>query len=162
MPRQVVLIRHAKAESFGPSDHERALAARGLGDAAAVGGWLRTTGISPDVALVSSALRTRETFAEIAKAAGWSLEPWVDSTLYDAGIDSVLELLHAQEPSVQTAVLVGHNPTIAAVAFALDNGQGEPLGEFSTSALAVLEFDGDWQSLEPGGAVVTAYATPRA
>ncbi|UDY25139.1 SixA phosphatase family protein [Nocardioides sp. Kera G14] len=161
MTRTLVIIRHAKAEQFGSSDHERPLTARGESDAAAAGRWLYAEGIVPEQALVSTALRTRETYAAIAEAAGWVEEPWVDATLYEAGVDTVLELVHALEDDTQTAVIVGHNPAMGMVAQLLHNGSGVPLGEFATSAIAVFECDGDWASLDVGSARLRAFEVPR-
>ena len=39
-PHRLVVVRHAKAEPYGPTDFERELAARGRADAAAAGAWL--------------------------------------------------------------------------------------------------------------------------
>ena len=64
--RRLVVMRHSKAESTAPSDHERALASRGRADAAAAGMWLAEQGITPDAALVSDAMRTRQTWAQVA------------------------------------------------------------------------------------------------
>ena len=64
-------MRHAKAEQVGPSDFERALSGRGVADAVAGGGWLAELGISPDLALVSAALRTRQTWEAVADGASW-------------------------------------------------------------------------------------------
>lgn len=154
-------MRHAKAEQFGPSDHERPLAARGHADAAAAGRWLGAEGITPDQALVSTALRTRETYADVAEAAGWEVEARLDSTLYAASPETVLELVHALEDDVETAVVVGHNPTMALTAHLLDDGSGVPLGEFATSAFAVLTYDGAWIDLGAGTARVGRFALPR-
>jgi len=49
--RRLVIMRHAKAEATAPSDHERALAARGRAEAQEAGRWLREQGIVPDVAV---------------------------------------------------------------------------------------------------------------
>ncbi|MFT4264447.1 MAG: histidine phosphatase family protein [Nocardioides sp.] len=161
MTRTLVIVRHAKAEQFGPSDHERPLAARGRADAAAAGRWLAAAGIVPDEVLVSTALRTRETFAAIADAAGWEVEPWIDTTLYSAGVDTVLELLHAVSEETRTAVVVGHNPTVSMVAQLLDDGSGVPLGELATGAVAVFAYDGAWADLDVGSATLRAFEAPR-
>jgi len=160
MTRTLVLIRHAKAEQFGPSDHERPLAERGRRDAASAGLALAEVGILPDQVLVSTALRTRQTAAEISAAAGWAVEQWFDSTLYDAGTDTVLELLHALPDETGTAVVVGHNPTMALTAHLLDDGAGVPLGEFDTCAIAVFDVEGPWAGLDTAGGRVRAFLVP--
>ena len=65
--KTLVLLRQAKsAWPDGVADHERPLAKRGRRDAPAVGRWLRDHELTPQVALVSSARRTVETFVLLA------------------------------------------------------------------------------------------------
>jgi phosphohistidine phosphatase len=73
--RTLVLVRHAQAESWASSDVERVLTPDGAATAGVLGGWLRDQGITPDAALVSGATRTRQTWAALADAAGWQLQP---------------------------------------------------------------------------------------
>ena len=82
--RRLVIVRHAKAEAQGPTDHERRLADRGRADARAGGAWLAATGIRPDLALVSSARRALETYDALSEGAGWELEAEASETLYSA------------------------------------------------------------------------------
>ena len=67
--RRLILLRHAKAENQAASgeDIDRALTARGLADAARMGQVLADAGLQPDLALVSSGVRARQTW-EAAKA----------------------------------------------------------------------------------------------
>ena len=77
-PHRLVVVRHAKAEGYGPSDFERELSQRGRGDAAAAGAWLAEQGVTADGALVSAAERTRQTWDIVAETAGWSVEATFD------------------------------------------------------------------------------------
>ncbi|MDN4174690.1 histidine phosphatase family protein [Nocardioides sp. SOB77] len=165
--RTLVVVRHAKAEADGPTDSERRLAERGHGDAAAVGAWLAERGIVPDHALVSAAVRTVQTWDDIADAAGWDLEPDVDETLYAAGPETALDLVRAVPDDVRTLVVVGHNPTVATLAQLLDDGEGDDeagnqlaLG-YPTSATTVLSYDGDWEDLADASASVVAFFVGR-
>lgn len=148
-PRRLVVVRHAKAEAFAPSDIERVLAPRGHRDAADLGTWLAGQGIEPDVAWVSVAARTRETWADLAAAAGWTLEPHYDGQLYGTDEEGVLELVHATPDDAATVVVVGHNPTMAMLVQLLDDGAGTTsgplaIGDFPTSAAVVFEVDTAW------------------
>jgi phosphohistidine phosphatase len=162
-----VLVRHAKAEQDGPTDFERELADRGRADAAAVGDRLAATGLVPDHALVSAATRTRQTWAAIAAAAGWDLEPELDRGLYAADPDTALDLLRGIPADVSTVVVVGHNPTVAALANLLDDGTGDRAATdamaagYPTSAVTVLAYDGAWADLGFGAARVQAFFVGR-
>lgn len=164
MSRRLVVMRHAKAEQEGPTDFERPLADRGRRDAADSGRWLAGEGIAPGHALVSAALRTRETWGAVAAGASWALEPDVDRGLYAAGPETALDLIRLTPDAVGTLIVIGHNPTMAYLAQLLDSGEGDPpvpdalAGGFPTSAVAVFSYDGAWVDLGPGSAdLVAAY-----
>lgn len=168
LTRTLVVIRHAKAEQAGPTDFERPLAPRGHGDAAALGAWLHDSGIEPDRALVSAARRTHETWQHLCRGAGWDLEPDLDRGLYAADVDTALDLVRLLDDEVTTAVVLGHNPTVASLAHTLDDGEGDAaattamtVDSFPTSATAVLAVTGSWADLAPGGASLVAYHVGR-
>jgi phosphohistidine phosphatase len=158
-------MRHAKAEATAPSDHERGLASRGRTDAEAAGRWLGEQGIAPDIALVSDAVRTRQTWEQVAAAARWD-EAAVDFSegLYAAGSDSAFDLLRETDPDVTTLVVIGHNPTVAYVAELIDDGEGDADATtgmvtrgFPTSALAVFTVEVAWVDLGPGTGRLEAF-----
>lgn len=165
--RRLVMMRHSKAEQSGATDLDRALTERGRADAAEAGRWLAGRGFVPDHALVSSAVRTRQTWAAVAGAAGWELEPETDTGLYAAGPETTLDLLRAAPPEAASVIVVGHNPTMAYLVQMLDSGDGDPAASdamadgFPTSAICLLEYDGAWADLEIGSAAVAAFHVGR-
>lgn len=167
--RTLVVVRHAKAEQAGPTDAERPLAESGRSDASAAGAWLRDRGIRPDHALVSAALRTRQTWQHLADGAGWRLEPELDEGLYAADADTALDLVRLLDDAVTTAVVLGHNPTMHSLAAMLDDGEGDveatnelTVTTFPTSAVVVLDVAGPWADLGYGRASVRAFHVARA
>lgn len=162
-------MRHAKAEQVGDTDFARELAARGRDDAVATGRWLADRGVAPDAALVSAAIRTRQTWAQVSNGAGWDLEPTYDRGLYAADADTALDIVRSVvDPDATSAVVLGHNPTVAYLAQLLDDGEGDPeagnamaIG-FPTSATAVLTFTGAWADLAYGSATLRAFHVGRA
>lgn len=166
--RVIAVIRHAKAEQEGASDFDRELALRGRSDAAALGEWLAARGVSPDHALVSAAVRTRQTWEAIADGAGWTLEPELDRGLYSAGPETALDVLHTVGDEVRTLVVIGHNPTMGMLASMLDDGDGdvdatnEMAMGYPTGAVTLLSYDGSWADLAEGTASVAAFHVGRA
>ena len=67
---RLLVLRHAKAEKADPGmpDRERPLNSRGQQDAAAIGVYIDRHGLTPDIALVSPARRTGETWERMAAA----------------------------------------------------------------------------------------------
>lgn len=162
--RRLVMMRHAKAQPTAPTDHDRALTDRGRGDAEAAGRWLREQGITADGALVSDALRTRETWEEVAAAAGWDVAPDFSASLYAAGSDSAFDLIRAVDADVTTLVVIGHNPAMASMAELIDDGDGEEVAATAlvtrglpTGALAVFDVAGPWAELGPGSGRIEAF-----
>ena len=156
-PRRLLLMRHAKAEPYGPSDRERPLTRGGRRDAAAAGHWLTERGLAVDHALVSAAARTIETWTAVQAAARVTVEPEVRSDLYSAEADDILAAIAAVPAAVTSLLYVGHNPGVQVVAGALA-GEGERqalgtlLGGFPTSGVAVYDVPVPWQELAPGAA----------
>jgi phosphohistidine phosphatase len=65
---RLMLLRHAKSEKAEPgmSDRDRRLNGRGQGDATTMGAYMARHQLTPDLALISTAQRTRETWEHVA------------------------------------------------------------------------------------------------
>lgn len=155
-------MRHAKSEPFATEDRVRSLTPRGHRDAAEAGAWLHARGVAPDHALVSSAVRTRETWADLAAALDSRLEPRYEDALYAGGTDTAMECLRAVPEDRRAVLFIGHNPTAGTLVQLLNDGAGDAAAlraasaGFPTSAVAVLTVTGDWADLELGSARITA------
>lgn len=167
MPRRLLLIRHARAAHSSP-DRERPLTGHGRRAAAAIGPWLRSSGRLPDRVLVSTALRAQQTWAAAAESLGADPETTADQRIYDNTVESLLELIGEVPDDVGTLAVVGHNPSIGELAFALDDGAGDDSGRrklhdgFPTGAVAVFVVDSSFADLGPGGATLEDFAVPGA
>ncbi len=149
--RRLILLRHGKADSVSGSggDSERGLTDRGRRDAALMGRVLAEAGISPDLVLVSSARRARETWKEVAPAFPAAAVEYSRS-LYLASRDHLAEAMDATGAGADCLMIIGHNPGLhelaiaCAGAAALDDAR--TLDSFPTSAAAVFSRTdkGDW------------------
>lgn len=136
--RTLILLRHGEAERAAPSgrDIDRALTPQGRVDARAAGLALVRGDLRPNVALVSAALRTRQTWEAAAAALGGPAAT-EHAELYDAPADDLLAAAHAC--GAQTVAVVAHNPGVGELAARLS---GEP-ARFPPASLAVFSFEGD-------------------
>ena len=163
----LVVIRHAKAEPYADSDAERKLTRRGHTEAQGAGRFLGEADIRPDAALVSAAVRTRETWEHVEEATGASAEVEVSDDIYAASADDVLEALRRLPEEAVSAAYVGHNPAAGSLAYALNDGEGDPLvvrgllEGFPTAAVAVYEVSGPWSELAEGAARLTHFHAPQ-
>jgi phosphohistidine phosphatase len=155
--RLLVIVRHAKAEVGDGSDQRRALSYRGRKQSAALGLEFKTVGFVPDAALVSRAKRTRETYEYIAANAGWELEPVLSDQLYLAYTPEALELIQQTAPAVKKLIVVGHEPTMSALAYKLacpgsaPDAVSQVRRGLGTAGRAVVQVSGPWSDVGRGG-----------
>ncbi|WP_165367385.1 SixA phosphatase family protein [Phytoactinopolyspora endophytica] len=168
MSRTLVLLRHAKSSwPDDVPDHERPLNKRGKRDAAEVGRWLRGRDLELDVALVSSAQRTRETYQTLAGELKSPPEPQIRDEAYAAGAGDLLDLVRGVSDDVSALLVVAHNPGIGTLASLIDDETSDVPERFQmrvdyrTSACAVFDVYGSWTELDPGRARLVTFATPR-
>ena len=91
---------------------------------------MRDHGVEPDAALVSDALRTQQTWQQVAAGAGWDEGIAVFSEgLYAAGTDTAFDLLRAVADDVRTLVVIGHNPTMGSLGRARRRRRGRQRGD---------------------------------
>lgn len=111
--KQLILMRHAKAEKDAPSgeDFDRRLALRGREEARSVAQAMKDYGVAPDFALVSAAARTRETFAEVEGVFG-TIRAVTSKDFYNAGADALRRFVESHETEGQSMLVVAHNPGI--------------------------------------------------
>ena len=147
--RRLILFRHAKTEARPPGreDFDRVLVERGRSEAALMGRVLAKAGLAPDLALVSSAARARETW-DYAKAAFPHTEVELREGLYDATPEEVEAELGRADHSADTIMIVGHNPSLQelAVNLLIDGGAAPSDVErvsagFPTATAAALTID---------------------
>lgn len=108
---RLILMRHAKSswKEAGQTDHQRPLNGRGRRDAPEMAKLLVDAGWTPDLALVSDAARTEETWAWMHDAFGGPPMQLLPS-LYHGGLQDIREALEAHAGSARTVLVLGHNP----------------------------------------------------
>ncbi|GHJ38548.1 histidine phosphatase family protein [Streptomyces sp. TS71-3] len=165
-PRRIVLFRHAKADWPQVSDHERPLADRGRHDAPVAGRKLAETGIDFDLALCSTAARTRETWKLAVHELSHRPKTVYEERIYEASPGELITVLNETTDDTRSVVLIGHNPGVQGLAEIL-SGQSEGDARarmdgrgFPTSAFVVISYSGSWKSLEPGVGTLTDFWAP--
>jgi phosphohistidine phosphatase len=112
---RITLLRHGKAEmpSHSSNDYDRPLNQRGRQNSAAMGQFITAQKLWPDMVLVSTAQRTRETF-EIASQ-NWPTKRPVQfvESLYESSAENLLNAILSHAGSHQSVLVIGHNPSLA-------------------------------------------------
>ncbi len=166
---RLILLRHAKSDKAEPgqSDRDRPLNARGRKDATRIGAYIAYHGIIPDIAKVSPARRTQETWDQVATEFSVPPKAEFENRLYNAAAEAILDVTRETRRPVRTLLIVGHNPGLHELARLLiaagDVEARERLNEgLPTAGLAVIDFAGDdWRKLHPNGGRLDRFVTPR-
>lgn len=153
--RTLVILRHAKSSwPVGVEDDLRPLSSRGRRDAPVAGRWIAANVGGVDLALVSPATRTQQTWQAASEAldvGSWRSEP----RMYLGSSVELLELVRETKNAHETLVLVGHNPGCEELAARLASS-GDKSALFSmrlkypTAGVAVLACPRLWSQWGDG------------
>ena len=169
--KRLYLLRHAKAAPADPQqdDHARALTVRGMHDASAIARYLRKNGFAPEMMLISTSARTRQTADLVLREI--DAKPEYREALYLAEAGKILGLVQAAPAGISGLMVVGHNPGLEELATLLarepvrrkERARRDVLEEkFPTAALAVLDFAIEkWRDIRPGEGVLADFVRPR-
>ncbi len=162
---RLILLRHAEAVSRAATDLERRLADAGRAGAARMGAYLRKSGIVPDLAIVSPAVRARETFEIVEQQLPHRPKHRLEPSLYNASLEAIHALLAQVPDHVRTLLIVGHNPSVAEFACALA-GDGDRNGlagmrrSFPAPCLVVIDFrETEWRDIDEGHGWLDRFVT---
>jgi phosphohistidine phosphatase len=163
---RLILLRHGKAERTAPGgDIARRLTDRGRADAALMGRVLAERDLIPDLALVSAAARTQETWAAVSPSFPGARSE-VTRDLYLASEGLILGLAEERGQSAGCVMVVGHNPGLHMLSLYLLRQAGAGAAtiaraeaRFATSSAAAFPvdvagrpaYDGLFQAADFGG-----------
>lgn len=165
--RVLVLVRHGAAESGNGSDEERELTSQGWEDAREAGRWLHEFGIGADVTFCSTAIRARQTCEAIWDGGCSEADVRVDSRIYNASAQRILDVVRDADHDANVVMVVGHAPGIPYLTSILADGEGsdqahEALAEgYPTTGIAILSYSGHWGDLGPATARLDRFHVAR-
>ncbi len=144
--KRLILMRHGEAvrPHAGIDDFDRSLDDEGRAESRRMGLALAEAGYVPDLALVSAARRTLETWAAAAAAFPDDVAVEQGRRFYAASAAALSIAVSEASDRAQTIMVVGHNPGIHQYAMHLSlQADGQPLARFPTGSAAVFAFDGE-------------------
>jgi phosphohistidine phosphatase len=159
---QLTLIRHAKSNWGDPKlkDIDRPLNSRGLQDAPLMGDILNEKLAIFDHLISSPAKRAITTSKLLAKKLGHpEKDIKQEQQLYNASLQTLLNIIHKLDGTVKHCVLVAHNPGLSLLADHLDSGQ---TGDLPTCAVVSFTFEvNDWQAIGRGNGKLVLFEYPK-
>ena len=110
--KSVLILRHGKSSWKHPelADHDRPLNKRGKHDSPLMGRLLKKKGLVPEIIVSSTATRARSTAEAVAKASGYRGEIILNKSLYAAGPQAYLGVMHDLSDEYVRVLIIGHNP----------------------------------------------------
>jgi phosphohistidine phosphatase len=159
--KTLLVMRHAKSDwrAVSGSDHERALARRGIKAARKIGRFLTDSGTIPDLVLSSTAVRALTTAELAGKAGDWGCKIISSRDLYASDPERVLEVIHGIDNGVDRLLIAGHEPTWSTLVTWLIGGGRVRM---PTAAVACLDLPrGDWIDLAPATCEMRWFITPK-
>lgn len=166
--RRLLLLRHAKSDwPDGYADDVRPLAGRGREDAPEVGKAMAREGLVPDLALVSTAVRTQQTWELVAPQLGTAIPSSDRRDLYAASERTLLEVAAGTPDEIRTLLICAHNPGIERLARSFaKSGDADAIRrvekKYPTCGLAVIELPIDqWKKISPPAGRLEMFLTPK-
>jgi phosphohistidine phosphatase len=159
MPKELLLIRHAKSDwsISGQKDIDRQLNSRGLFTAPKVGRWLAEKGVRPDAIYSSTASRAHRTAELVAEQLGIDIASiQLEESIYEASPRNLLEFINKLNNNDNYVVVFGHNPGFTYIAEYLT---GAVVENIPTCGCVLIRFDlSNWAEVsKDSGSLVWEY-----
>ncbi len=139
--KTLFVLRHAKSswDETEKRDFDRPLKARGIDDALNLANSIRKELVDIDVIISSPANRAIHTAILICQAVGLPLDIiQLNEKLYETYEEEVERIVKSLPNHVNTAMIVGHNPTFTYFA---NKFIPSPIDNIPTSGIVQLQFD---------------------
>ncbi len=153
--KELILIRHGKSswDSAATTDFERPLNERGVRDSRRLGGFVAEQGWEPRWVISSPALRASTTCDLVCDPLNVpSTRIWRDRRVYEAGLQTLKNVIGETPDLPGRLFLIGHNPGLESLLLELcpdapvmDSGK-----LFTTANLARIGLPGRWDDLSAG------------
>ncbi|HUH58938.1 MAG TPA: histidine phosphatase family protein [Candidimonas sp.] len=165
--RRLLLLRHAEADRpFAVEDHERPLSERGQRQSAIIGEYMAREKLVPDMAVVSTARRTQDTWQLAQAYLGADIPQRNEPRIYEAAHENIIDVIKDTPDHIGTLLLVGHNPGFERLATTLA-ATGRPSAmalledHFPTGSLAVIDLPvGNWREVSAGAGHLESFKRP--
>ncbi len=157
--KKLYIVRHAlkELEQLDQDDYDRALSQSGIDDAKLMAQRLAAKGIKADLIVSSPAKRTKETSEIFAEALNYNKSIMYNEVLYMAYVNELIETITYTFDTVDTMILIAHNPSLTALAITLV-GLKEKI---AMGGIVEVEFNCDsWIDISKENAKLISYDYP--
>ena len=157
--KRLYIVRHAQKEEemFGHDDYDRELSPEGIIDAKEMAKRFAEKNLPIDLIVASPAKRTRATAEIFAETLNYKKSIMYNEVLYMAFVNELIETISYTFDTVDSMILVGHNPSLTALAIILVGFKEK----FQMGAIMEIEFDcSSWIDISKENAKLVSYEVP--
>ncbi len=148
--KTLYILRHAqKNASEDEYDYDIELTQKGLEDSKIIGEKLKEKKIKPDLIVSSPAVRARQTAEIVAHEIDYYKNIMYNEVIYQAFLNEIVESITYTFDTVDTLMIVGHNPSLTALAVSF----GGFKEELKMANAIRLDFDcNSWTAIDKSNA----------
>jgi phosphohistidine phosphatase len=156
--KKLYIVRHTqKEEALQHDDYDRELSPEGLEKAKKIAQNFANKNLPIDLIVASPARRTKITAEIFAQALDYKKSIMFNEVLYMAFVNELFETISYTFDSVDSMLLVGHNPSLTALAITLVGFKEK----FEMGAIMQINFDCDsWIDISKDNAQLVSYELP--
>ncbi|MCP5246195.1 MAG: histidine phosphatase family protein [Burkholderiales bacterium] len=166
MSHLLYLLRHAKSDwkKEAATDFERPLSKRGVSNAPKVATWLARQANRPETIISSPALRAYQTALIFSHALDIQAKDIrFDNRIYEAGLESLLEVVKMLPEQEKSVLLIGHNPGLDFLLQVLCK-QAQPRSDgklMTTCAIAKIAVESRWRDISDKHCMLYSLSRPK-
>ncbi len=149
--KKLYILRHAqKDESVQVDyDYDIELSQKGREDSIIIGQKLKERNVKPDLIVASPSIRTRQTAQIVAKQIAYRKNIMYNEVIYEAFLNEIIESITYTFDTIDTLMIVGHNPSLTALA-AIFGGLKE---ELKMGSVVRIDFNcNSWTTIDKSNA----------
>ena len=157
--KKLYIVRHAQKaeETQGQDDYDRPLSQEGKDEAKKMAQKLASKNVNADLIVASPAVRTVQTAEIFAEELGYRKNVMYNDVLYMAYVNELIETITYTFDTVDSMVLVAHNPSLTALAVSLVGFKEKIL----PGGIVEVEFNcNSWIDISKENASLVSYEYP--
>ena len=157
--KKLYIVRHAQKENelLEQDDYDRELSPEGIQDAQNMAKFFALKNLPIDLIVASPAKKKKKTAEIFAEALKYNKTIMLNEVLYMAFVNELIETISYTFDTVDSVLLVGHNPSLTALAITLVGFKEK----FQMGAIMEIEFDcNSWIDICKENAKLICYDYP--
>lgn len=154
--KTLYILRHAEKDESNPEqyDYDVKLTLKGEEDSKLLGEKLKAKNILPDLIVSSPAIRARETAENVSEIIGYTKSVMYNEVIYQAFLHEIIESITYTFDTVDSLMVVGHNPSLTALAITYAGFKEE----MDMASVIRIDFNcSSWTSIDKSNATFVEY-----